>query len=138
MLPRQQSFFNHGDGFKDKPVLRKVAKQTRLMPYRASEEQDHVPHPDPSAGQQLSTEELFNAYSGQKISTEAGRQRFEVWVEFIRSNDIHDRDDKARFLNFMEATLKHNKYVKKYVYTEGDLTRWYGECRQGEPHGTKR
>lgn len=119
-------------------MLRKVAKQTRLTPYRPSDEQDHLPHPDANAGQQLSTEELFNAYSGQKISTEAGRQRFEVWVEFIRGNDIHDREDKARFLSFMEATLKHNKYARKYVYTLGDLTRWYRQYRQGEPHGTKR
>lgn len=82
--------------------------------------------------------ELFNAYADQRTSTESGKQRFEVWEKFIRSNAIHDRDDKTRFLKFVEATLKYNKYRKKYVYSSGDLTRWYSQCRQGEPHGTKR
>lgn len=130
--PGQQSF--GGDDFEEISSLRKVAKKT----YKARDEEDQSLHPDAYTGQQLSDEELFNAYADQRTSTETGKNRFEVWAKFIRTDDVHDRDDKTRFLKFVEATLKHNKYPKKYVYSLGDLTRWYRECRQGEPHGTKR
>lgn len=94
--------------------------------------------PDRSASWQLPEEQFFNDHYARKASTGIRETESVIWEAFIQRWNIHDREDKRRFLDFVERTRRELKYSKNHIYTLRDLERWYGQHCQGEPHGTKR
>lgn len=101
-------------------------------------EQTVSPYLHREAVHRLSEEEVFNERCSSETSDEIRKQRLEMWMKFIESETVHDREDQKRLLDFINSTLKEHEYPKEYVYTVADLICWYGQCRDGEPYGTKR
>lgn len=83
----------------------------------------------------LSEEEVFDGISQVRRHQTTGAKRFAVFSKWLEAEKI-DIIQGASLLRFIEATLKSTGARATFVYTHGDLTRWYQEMSEGYPTGT--
>lgn len=83
----------------------------------------------------LSEEEVFDGISQIRRHQASGAKRFAVFSKWLRTEKI-DIIQGASLLRFAEAALKSAGTRANFVYTHGDLTRWYQQMSEGHQPGT--
>ena len=83
----------------------------------------------------FSDEETYCAIF-KDIDLKTGQRRFEELSKFFSENEFGMFCENTDFLRFIKRTLEYYKPPKSWVFSQGDLKRWFKEKDGPEDHGS--